>query len=117
MKCKTCGGPAIALFYSLFCEACDDRTKVRVDVHRGFIVFRARPAGSTEYVFRTEQDAERWRTAAGLGRFPIRRVTACAALEWMHRSGLELDVANGMFEVHPRDAVAPAAHRVFLDPE
>lgn len=69
----------------------------------GFIVWRSRPPGSCEYVFRTEPDVLRWRTAAGLDPHPIRRLVVPTGITWRESTGSVRGIwlGDGLYRVYP----------------
>lgn len=108
----------LALFFTVVCERCEGQPRVEPDVHRGYIIWRARPPGSTEYVFRHRDGAAAWRSSAGLGHFAIRAVLGSAPFRWRASSGTltGIELAEGVYEVYPDDLYDRAPHRVHLDP-
>lgn len=87
------------LFTSMVCERCDDEER---GTGYGWIVWRGRSPGSTEYVFRNPEDARRWRAAQQLEDFPIRRVSIEGRLVWRQSTGLlkDLELADRLFEIY-----------------
>lgn len=88
------------------------------ELHRGFIVFRSRPPGSCEYVFKSRSDAERWRAGAGLGRFPIRAVLSRTSFQWRMGTGAEtrrLEIARWPIEIYPTADHEPGPGRAWLE--
>jgi hypothetical protein len=118
MRCAACGGEMIALFISTVCERCNAPQGERSNgLERGYIVWRSRPPGSCEYVFRSRDDAERWRAAAGLDRFPIRAVLSRTSFKWRRSTGSvrDIELADRLFEIFPDDGGATGPNRAFLD--
>lgn len=118
MRCAVCGGEMTPLFFTMECERClspHARTTVRLE--RGYIVWRSRPPGSSEYVFKSQQDAERWRTASGLDAFPIRAVLSRTPFRWRRSTGSVRDVelADKLFEIFPSDDPSASPSSAFLD--
>jgi len=101
------------LFLSVICERCDSE---KAGEAFGWIVWRARTPGSTEYIFRTPEYAERWRQASGLDGFPIRRVITESPIRWRESSGTirDLQMADRLFEIYPAVGYAPGANRAHL---
>lgn len=102
MECPKCGGKMTLLFLSAVCDNCDAKP-LAGGYMRGFIVWRSRPPGSCEYVFKTRADAERWRAAAGLDRFPIRSVLTDKDFRWRRSTGSvrAIELADRLFEIFP----------------
>jgi len=104
MKCKTCGGKAIPLLIGVACDVCDNLPAERQSADSdcsGYVVWRDRPPGSNEYVFRTERDAELWRQSAGLSRCPIKPVRTSTPMRWRKSIGTvqHLELADRMYEI------------------
>lgn len=121
MNCTTCSAEMQPLFTGMYCPSCELRAsppKSAADFTDGFIVWRSRPPGSCEYVFETSADAERWRDAAGLSRFPIRRVRTRGTFVWRQSTGsvANIRLANQLFEVFEFADEAQGANQVFLVP-
>ncbi len=90
--------------------------------HHGFVVWRSRPEGSCEYVFKTRTDAEKWRSGAGLERFPIRLVSTETPFKWRTSTGSVsgIELADRLFEIYTDEEKmksGSSAQRAFLDPE
>jgi hypothetical protein len=117
MKCPACNGSMTLLFLSAVCEFCDSKPKVETAPDRGWITWRSRPAGSCEYVFKTPGDAERWRDASGLTKFPIRSVLTSTPFRWRKSTGTvrDIELADRLFEVHPEPISGPNC--VWLEPK
>lgn len=100
--CPECGGRMTFLFLSVVCEHCES-PKTSPSGDYGYIVWRSRPPGSCEYVFKTEKDATTWRAAAGLDRFPIRKVFAKNGFRWRPSTGsvANITLADRLFEIYP----------------
>lgn len=73
VRCPKCGGPGVLLFIHIACDACDKR-EIPTGLFVGYALDRKRTPGSSDYVFKTKEDAETWRSNAGWDEFPIRRV-------------------------------------------
>lgn len=99
----------IALFISAVCDYCDAPTLTSGEVEYGFIVWRERPPGSCEYLFQTRPDAERWRAAAGLDRFPVRKVWSKSTIRWRKSTGSVRDImlADRLFEIYSKEDQVP----------
>lgn len=106
------------LFTSYFCPFCDSEDDVGQASNRGFIIWRDRPPGSTEYVFKTREGAEEWRSIAGLQRFSVRPVLSATAFVWRLSSGTvkDIELAEGVYEVY-RQQPRPAERCVWLEHE
>ncbi len=117
MYCDQCGNKMVLLLLTVVCDTCEGRQSNAPELARGYIVWRSRPPGTAEYVFRTRHDAERWRAAAGLDRYPIRTVFSRVPFKWTLSTGSVRDIewANRMFEVFPSEDHEPGPNRVFLD--
>ena len=118
MNCETCGGPLTQLLLSAVCDRCEAPASSSDEAsEHGFIVWRSRPPGSCEYVFKTRSDAERWRAAAGLDRFPIREVASRTPFRWRKSTGSvrDIELADRLFEIFPDGAHEPGPNRAFLE--
>lgn len=106
-----------ALFYSWVCEHCEGLPEG--DYDRGYVVWRDRPPASEEYVFRTKEDAERWRAHKQYGEKPIRIVLSEQPFRWRMSNGTITDVelADHLFEIYPDHRFEPGPYRAFLAPE
>ncbi|MDH5491621.1 MAG: hypothetical protein OEY14_06690 [Myxococcales bacterium] len=116
MKCEHCGRPMVALLVSYVCEACD-AARDAGSFARGWIVWRSRPAGSCEYVFRTRDDALMWRDACGYEEHPVRPVLARAPFRWRMSQGLigGLQVADRLYQIYLAAPDGLAADHAFLE--
>lgn len=115
MLCPTCNRPMRALFTSYACDYCDGLAEV--DYHAGFVVHRGSVdfTGRPMYVFRTRTDAAVWRAANNLQSFPIREVLSEYAFHWRRSAGpIDVELADGVYELYPDHRFAPAPNRVFL---
>jgi len=117
LRCPQCGGDMILLFLSAVCDRCEASPSTD-GFDRGYIVWRGRPAGSCEYVFKTRADAERWRDASGLNRFPIRSVLSRTEFRWRRSTGSasDIELADRLFEIFPDDTHEPGPNRAFIEP-
>lgn len=99
MNCPVCNSPMVVLLLSAVCERCEAQG---LDT-RGFIVWRSRPPGSCEYVFRTEPDVLRWRAAAGLDPHPVRRLVVPSGITWRESTGSVRGIwlGDGLYRVYP----------------
>lgn len=90
------------LFLSVVCEQCEKSTDISSTEPHGYIVWRSRPPGSCEYVFKTEKDATTWRAAAGLDKFPIRKVFAKNGFKWRASTGSvsNIQLADRLYEIY-----------------
>ena len=111
--CPECAEPMTPLFTSMVCERCDAEAR---EVFVGWIVWRSRPPGSQEYVFRRPADAKKWRRAQGLGDFPIRRISTESQTRWRQSGGSlkELELADRLFEIYPDVRYPPGENRAHL---
>lgn len=114
MRCEKCGSALRALFLTTYCERCEEPIGDR----RGWIVFRGRPPGSTEYVFRTRRDADRWAAHAGYTKHTIRSVRTASPVEWTASTGVLADVtlAKGAYEIYPDEGYEHVGRRAHLEP-
>ncbi len=113
VRCPKCSEPMTPLFTSMVCERCDAESR---GVFVGWIVWRSRPPGSQEYVFRRPTDAKKWRQAQGLGEFPIRRISTESEIRWRQSTGSlkELELADQLFEIYPDLRYPPGENRAHL---
>jgi hypothetical protein len=109
----------LALFFTVICERCEASREPPPTVHRGYVIWRRRPPGSTEYVFRHRDGADQWRRSAGLARFAIRAVIGSAPFSWRTSTGsvAGIELAEGVYEVYPDDRHELGPRRVHLDPD
>ena len=116
MNCQHCGQPMVALLTSFVCERCDAERDAG-GYARGWIVWRQRPAGSCEYVFRTKEDARQWRDACGYEQHPVRPVLCRWPFTWRESQGLipGLQVADKLYQVHTSASSARESDHVFLE--
>jgi hypothetical protein len=112
--CRVCGRATTPLFYSAACDWCDGLASVALD--RGFVVWRDRGPGASEYVFRTRADAERWISVRSLDGFPVREVLSEHGFRWRASTGSvrDLELADRLFEIYLDRRFPPAPHRAFL---
>jgi hypothetical protein len=106
------------LFYSYYCEYCDGPAP-DVAYDRGYVLWRNRPPPSEEYVFKTVEDAERYRDATNAGDLPIREVLTESTFTWHQSRGSikDVELATRRYEIFPDHRHAPAPHRAFLAPD
>lgn len=114
MRCSVCGRSTTPLFYSAACDWCDGLVSAELD--RGYIVWRGRPPGASEYVFRTRGDAARWIEARELTDCPVREVLSEYPFRWRPSTGTirDIELADRLFEIYPDRRFPPAPHRAFL---
>ena len=116
MRCEVCGHEKIPLFFSLVCDYCDT-LKATGAMDRGWIVWRNRPIGSSEYVFKSADDAERWRRACGLADHPIRPVVSPRRFVWKRSQGSvkDIEVADRLYEIYADSDTAAGPDRAFFE--
>lgn len=107
MNCGDCGGEMQPLFTGQYCPFCELKPPSASERFVGFIVFRSRPPGSCEYVFRTLPDATKWRYHAGLERFPIRRVEASEPFTWRQSTGSvrDIELSDRLYEIYLEERI------------
>jgi hypothetical protein len=78
-------------------------------VYHGWIVYRGRPPGSSEYVFRTEEHAAHWRRQAGLEQHPTRMVETRTPFAWRMSTGTVtgIEIAEKLYEIFPAYSLGP----------
>lgn len=115
MRCEVCLRQMMPLFISYVCNHCDG-IRDGLEYHSGFVVWRGRPWGSQEYVFRTRKDAERWRVINGLHGCPIKEVTSETEFRWRKSGGFieDLELADHLFEIFEDHRFEPGGHRAFI---
>lgn len=103
------------LFFSYACDYCDGLID-ESSYDRGFVVWRNRGTPAEEYVFRTRQDAERWRDASNLGDYPILEVRAPVPFRWRASTGSirDLQMADSLVRIWPDHRFPPGPNRAFL---
>lgn len=116
MQCEVCGERLTVLLFSTVCDRCES-SKVAGTFDRGWVIWRNRDPGSREYVFRTFEDAERYRCAAGLETFPIRPVLSKSAFQWRRSTGSvqDIELADRLFQIFLDSAHSPGPERAFLE--
>lgn len=117
MICPVCGGEMQALLVKLYCPWCEMREAAGVKPREGgFIIWRGRPPGSCEYVFKTQKDAELWRDAAGLKQFSVRQIMTDGLITWRQSSGTCPDIllADHLYEVYERRPMNPTPNDAWL---
>jgi len=118
MLCPDCGGKMILLFTSAVCDNCAPSGRSSDGkLDHGFIVWRSRPPGSCEYVFKTMEHAIKWRDSAGLNKFPVRSVASRTPFRWRRSSGsvADIDLADRLYEIYPDADHAPGKNKAYLD--
>lgn len=112
--CPVCGRAATPLFFSAACDWCDGLVSVPFD--HGWVVWRGRPPGASEYVFRTPADAERWRVVQSLEGCPVREVLSEVPFRWRNSSGnvKDIELADRLIEIYPDHRFPAAPNRAFL---
>lgn len=114
MRCDVCQNEMTPLFFSAVCDHCDGlRTPA---ASTGWIVWRRRLPGAQEYVFRTPEDARRWRRINGLDDCPIRQVRTETEIRWRRSIGSvrDLEFADRLFEIYTDPRYEPAPYRAHL---
>jgi hypothetical protein len=103
------------LFISYVCDYCDGLADPG-PLAEGWVVWRDRPPGSEEYVFRTRDDAERWRAAKGYDDCPIRRVCSASEFRWRKSTGslTDIELADHLFEIFPHHRYPAGGYRAHL---
>ncbi|MAQ15233.1 MAG: hypothetical protein CMN30_10625 [Sandaracinus sp.] len=101
------------LFITVACDRCDGPSERD---WCGYVVWRKRPSGSQEYVFRTRADADRWKRANGLEDFDVRMVYTDASINWRESQGTLQDIvfADRLFEIYHDVRYRPAVNRAHL---
>jgi hypothetical protein len=114
--CDVCGAPLVALLFTAVCERCE-APQSRSAPERGYIVWRARPAGSCEHVFRTPQSAERWAALLGHPQLTIRAVISPRPFIWRpHITAADIELADRLYEIFPTpDTPASATTWAYLE--
>lgn len=104
-----------ALFYSYVCDYCDGLLNDR-ELEEGFVVWRARPLPSTEYVFQKREHAERYRAAVGLETCPIKVVRSPFRFSWRRSTGSLDDIIthDKLVTIYPDDNFQPAKDRAYV---
>ena len=115
MVCPRCARPLRPLFISVVCDYCDGLA-IEEGWDRGWVVWRRRPMPAEEYVFATQEDAERWRTIQGLDDAEILPVCAPSPFRWRKSNGSvkDLTMADRLVTIYPDRRVPPAPNRACL---
>jgi hypothetical protein len=104
------------LFISQVCDFCDGLHGDDQNWDLGFVVWRGRPTPTDEYVFRTREDAERWKSAQGWTEEPILPVRAPIKFRWRQSTGTVKDVttADRLVTIFADRRFPPAPNRAYL---
>lgn len=115
MLCKTCKRPMTALFTSYVCDYCDGLREA--GRHRGFVVVH-RPLPSQEYVFRTKEDAERWKSLNRQEGAKVKVVLSEDEFRWQASRGSVQGVmlADRLFEIFPDQRFEKKPYRAYVSP-
>lgn len=113
--CPNCKRPMTPLFVSFVCDFCDGLAD-DANHDRGFVVWRNRPTPAEEYVFRTREDAERWRDARRLSSCSVFEVRSPFPFRWRISTGTvrDLQMADGLVSIWPDHRFPPAPNHAFL---
>ncbi len=113
MLCNTCKRPMTALFTSYVCDYCDG--KKSAGTFRGWVVVH-RPLPSQEYVFKTFDDAEKWRRLNHHDAASVRAVLSENEFRWQasrgHVRGVVL--ADRLFEIFPDQRFERRPYRAYV---
>jgi hypothetical protein len=105
-----------ALFVSYVCDFCDGLRKP-ARLYHGYVLWQGAPAraGRHAYVFATRDDAERYRSAAGVDPCEIREVVCEYELRWQRSRGSinDVDLAEKLATLFPDHRFEPAPYRVY----
>jgi hypothetical protein len=112
VRCPQCHREMRPLFVSQVGDYCDG---LEPTYFSGYVVLR-RPLPSSEDVFPTREDAERWRSANGYDEAEIREVKSEYEFRWHSSRGSlkDLTLADRPVELFPDRRLEPAPHRAFL---
>lgn len=117
MRCTDCNRPMTALLLSYVCDYCDG-LRIEPTPYRGFVVNRgsAEHRVREEYVFRSREDAERWRSASGLEHYEIREVASASEFRWRASTGSlkDVELADRLYEIFPDPRYEPAPNRAHI---
>ena len=120
MECPNCNREMVPLFTSFVCDYCDGLVS-GTDYYRGYIVCRGpeEVRGRQVYVFRTREDAERWRSVRNLHDHRICEVLSEHDIKWRQSRGSvkDLELADRLFEIYPDHRFEPKPNRAFIAPE
>lgn len=113
-SCSACGRATVELFLTTRCDYCDFGPQCLVYV--GYVVIPSLNVGDVEaYVFKTTDDAKRWRQSACLGDAIIARVESLERFDWMTSTFFQnMVIAKEMYEIFPDHRYEPKPCRVFL---
>jgi len=107
------------LFFSAACDFCEGR--VDVGFYEGFVVYRGGHDGLVhdEYVFRSVEDAQRFRSLRDMAHVEIRRVCSQEPFHWRHSGGKAkgLELADHLYSIFPDHRYEPGAYRAHVDPD
>lgn len=91
MQCSRCARPLRPLFLSMVCDFCDGLAHEQ-GWERAWVVWRGLPLPADECVFRTREDAERWREAQGLDTAEVLPVCSPTPFAWRNDTAIAGDV-------------------------
>jgi len=100
--CKKCSRPTKLLFISSVCDWCDGVTYDKC-IYKGYVVWRPLRATRINYVFKTIEDATKWRLANQLVSFDIVEVSSENEFIWRETSGnlKGVNLADRQYEIFP----------------
>jgi hypothetical protein len=102
-----------ALFTSYVCDYCDGLKPA--GVFRGFVVVH-RPLPSQEYVFKTKEDAEKWRRLSRHDKAEVRQVISEQEFRWQPSRGSiqGVTLADRLFEIFPDPKFERRPYRAYV---
>ena len=104
------------LFFSAACDFCEGRTPV--EYHEGYVVYRGGRDGviHQEYVFRSPEDADRFRIMRNLQDLDIRKVRSEEPFRWQYSKGTikDLELADHLYAIFPDHRYEPGPQRAHV---
>lgn len=118
VRCADCDREMRPLFRFYACDHCDGL--IDYEHYVGFIVHQPERVGTGAgcFVFPTRTAAAVWRSAGGLQDRPIIEVWSLDPFAWTQSKGsLDVQLANGTYEIFLDHRHPPGVRRAFLAPE
>ncbi len=104
----------VALLVTTVCDWCDGTGAYALS--RGYVVWRGASRRRGSYVFKTHDDAARWRAGNRLEGYPIVEVLSETPFRWRGSGGALPDIvfADKLFDIYPDRHFPRGDNRAFL---